>query len=575
MNPKKLLFLLFFLYTGLVVTAQKYTNGVFVLNEDWFGHNNSTINFLNTETGEFNYYIVQENEANRGLSLGCTSQFGTIYGDNLYVVSKQDQDSGESPDKQGGRLVVADAGTMEIKKTIRIIAEKDGKSVADGRAFVGVDENKGYIGTSNGIYVIDLRNLEIKERIEGTENPLITGGEIPGNGTGPLYNNQIGIMIRSLDYVFAIQQDKGVLVINPETDKVEKIIEGCFSTMAQSKDGNIWIGKNSNMDYQKYPYGVMGERWMGNELLKINPATLETSIINVSAGGINHTWYAWTAGSLCASVHENALYFTYNNNPWSWFTTTEMYKYDVDNNSFTKIYDSSQEKRYFYGGAVRVNPLDDKLYASLYLDNNNQNYWIYQLDNKGKKLQEYEPIRRYWFTSLFIFPDNHAPEVADFNPVNLPGNGTMDIDLSSMAHDRDNLDMAITKRIISIDNENLVSASIKYNTLTVSALSNTAGTANITIRFNSNGKLVDKVLPVQVSSGSSIDNEYANLTRIMVKGNDIHIYNAEQGQIAEIYSLQGLLVRKQQINRDDIIQGLPSGQAYVLKIGNTRYKIIL
>ena len=45
------------------------------MNEDWFGHNNSTINFM-TSSGDFAYRIFQT--ANPGKELGCTSQFGTI-----------------------------------------------------------------------------------------------------------------------------------------------------------------------------------------------------------------------------------------------------------------------------------------------------------------------------------------------------------------------------------------------------------------------------------------------------------------------------------------------------------------
>ena len=56
------------------------------------------------------------------------------------------------------------------------------------------------------------------------------------------------MMLRTADYVFAIQQDKGVLVIDPQTDKIIHTVEGCFSTMAQSKDGDIWVGRNTNMD---------------------------------------------------------------------------------------------------------------------------------------------------------------------------------------------------------------------------------------------------------------------------------------------------------------------------------------
>lgn len=44
-----------------------YTQGVFILNEDWFGHNNSTINFM-TSSGDFAYRIFQT--ANPGKELG-------------------------------------------------------------------------------------------------------------------------------------------------------------------------------------------------------------------------------------------------------------------------------------------------------------------------------------------------------------------------------------------------------------------------------------------------------------------------------------------------------------------------
>ena len=509
MNIKKLLFGFALWAAFFTATAQskEYTNGVFILNEDWFGHNNSTINFLNPETGEFDYLIFQENTDNAGASLGCTAQFGTIYGDNLYVISKQDQDPGETNPVSGGRIIVADAKTLKIKKRIPVIFEINGKSAADGRGFVGVNESKGYVGTSNGIFIMNLSNFQIGRRIAGTENPLISGGESNADGVGPLYNNQIGMMCRTPDYVFAIQQDKGVLVIDPESDAVIKVINGCYSTLTQSKDGTVWVGKNSNMAYQKYPYGTVGENWDGNQLLKINPNTLATETINMSGGaGINQTWYAWTAGSLCASVKENALYFAYNESDWNWFTTSKMYRYDIDSDEFTLIYDSENEERYFYGASLRINPLDDKIYAALYLDNIDQTYFIYQLNNSGNLLKTFEPIKRYWFPAMFIFPDNYAPEVSEFSQVSLSNTTPVTIDLKNKASDQDNLSAAITKRIISNDNRNIVTATIKSNKLTLTAKSDKTGTANIKIRFNSNGKTVDRVQEVIVSTVSG-DNE--------------------------------------------------------------------
>ena len=129
-----------------------YTDGVFMLNEDWYGHNNSTLNFIRPDhpTDPFEYYIIQNNESNAGQSLGATAQFGAIYGDYLFIISKQDQDAGDglSPGesaetRQGGRIVVADAQTMEIKSRIPIIrANEKGVSIADGRSFVGVEAHR-------------------------------------------------------------------------------------------------------------------------------------------------------------------------------------------------------------------------------------------------------------------------------------------------------------------------------------------------------------------------------------------------------------------------------------------------
>jgi hypothetical protein len=571
----KIILLLTFVL-GRSAWAQEYTDGVFILNEDWFGHNNSTLNFLNPETGEFDYHIVQSNTDNGKLSLGCTAQFGAIYGGNMYVISKQDQDPGER-NLTGGRVVVLDAKTMKIKKSIPVIAEKNGKSAADGRSFVGVNETKGYIGTSNGIYIMNLTNFEITTCISGSENPLITGEEDNADGVGPLYRNQIGMMIRTHDYVFAIQQDKGILVINPETDTIEQVIEGCFSTMTQSKDGTLWVGINSNLDFQEYPYGTSGEKWEGNQLLKLNPATLSHEILEMPhSTGVNQTWYAWTAGSLCASAKENVLYFTFNPDKWSWFTCSFLYMYDIDQNQFIRIYDSVTEERYFYGAGIRINPLDDKLYAALYLDNIDQTYFFYRMDNEGNRLRQYEPIQRYWFPAMFIFPDNHAPQVAEFTPLTINDGQPVDVDLSAMASDNDNLAAAITQRVIANDNESVLSAAVKNRTLTLRAKDNVTGTAQVTVRFNSNGKTEDRTLTVHLSvSGLGIHATTPDEIHVFALNGEIHVRGLHTKTPVQVFNLRGQLLREQIIDGTRPISGFPAGNIYIVKIGNKHYKVVL
>ena len=146
------------------------------------------------------------------MELGCTNQYGAIYGDRFYLIAKQDKDPGASI--AGGRLTICDAKTMKVlKQFANISVDGNGNSNADGRGFLGVDEHKGYVGTSNGIYVLDLDELELRGVVTGSEN-------------NQLYDGEVGNMVRVGDRVFAVHRDKGLLVINPATDQVEQVIDG-------------------------------------------------------------------------------------------------------------------------------------------------------------------------------------------------------------------------------------------------------------------------------------------------------------------------------------------------------------
>ena len=160
---KKIFSLFLLMSVSIIAVCQdnketEYTDGVFIVNEDWYGHQNSTINFI-TNKGEWIYRIFQKE--NPGKELGCTSQYGTIYGGKFYVVSKQEKDPGAKI--TGSRLAVCDAKTMKCLKEIQKIATDDkGASIADGRSFLGVNEKKGYVGTSKGIYVYNMDDRDRK-----------------------------------------------------------------------------------------------------------------------------------------------------------------------------------------------------------------------------------------------------------------------------------------------------------------------------------------------------------------------------------------------------------------------------
>lgn len=407
-----------------------YTKGVFILNEDWYGHQNSTINYLTPE-GEWNYRVFQKE--NPGHELGCTSQYGVVYGGKLYIVSKQERDPGAKI--TGSRFAVCNAKTMKVEKEFQFIATKTviGKqgqdslvSIADGRSYLPVDHHKGYIGTSNGIWVYDSDKQTIGGQIKGSGNPNEAG-------YGNLYHAQVGTMIRSGDYVFAIHQQYGLLVIDANTDQLVKTIaapvekdettkkevQRGFGSIIKSKDGNLWISMAAN---------TAGTGAALSYMLKFNPSTFVADTIRIpldkGIGVVPNSWYAWTADGFCASRQTNKIYWNGQPLEGSWFTGSYIYCYDIDKKEFSLTYDikAMPGNWRLYGTGFRIHPVTDELYCFLYHDDfSDPTHQLVRISPDGKLLQEYPMITNYWFPALPIFPqsdeaatasDRIAPEVS-------------------------------------------------------------------------------------------------------------------------------------------------------------------
>lgn len=589
--------------------AQDYTNGAYVLNEDWYGHNNSTLNFWNPETESIDYLIMQMAN-NYEYSLGCTSQYGQLYGDFIVITGKQDKDPGEPGDMKSGRVAILHKNTLkpvgdEVHPLISV-NEKD-KSDADGRGVCFVDNEKFYVGTSNGIYVFKWDDQgkifvwDSEKPISGTINPLITGDEVSNaDGLGPLYKNQIGMMLRTQDYVFAIKQDLGVLVIDPETDEVIKIIEGCFSTMVQSKDGNIWVGVNYQEEGDEgnlnYPYGWNGDAWNGSQLMCIDQYTLETKKVRIDIGGVPQSWYAWTAGTLTASETENVLYFVYTDpslGQINWFRNCVLYRFNIDaidwdnidlsnpdeayaEGACEEIYDSSLEDLYFYGGAIQCNPKDGNIYASLYVNENIATQdWIYAIINsEGEMIQYQGPIKRYWYPAMFIFPDNEAPIVEAFANVTIEDENPVEITLADKVTDNDSRNAAIVKSVSNIGDETIVRAEIIKGNLVLTPLKK--GDTTVEIAFNSNGKIVTENVNISVTADiSSIEINTIKGANVFAVSGNIMVTGIDASQQVDIYNAQGALVKSVITTNGEIITGLAKGNLYIVKTSNQSYKIVL
>ncbi len=382
-----------------------YSDGFFIVNEDWFGHQNSTVNFIRPDAadGEYWQYRVFQTE-NPGCELGCTTQFGAIWNGRFYFISKQARDGGSTV--TGGRITVADAKTLKVIRQLENIAP-DGAQ-CDGRGFVGVSNSKGYVSSSNGIWVLDLNTITVTGMVKDSSNPN-TGDDKPvTDPSGSLYHGQCGTMVMAGGYVFAAHQSYGVIVIDTEKDEVIKVID---TGLVQENSGiGAVVLAYDGMVYGSIAGGTDGRGSSLPFLLRINPKNLETSVISLPDGcfGPANSWYAWTPDGFFASENENKLYW--HGGPTSWFANQNIYCYDIDSDSCSMIIDLSKDPDNWqvYGCSIRMDPSSEDIYMSVFHTFQDPTYVLRRYSCTGELLKEYPMVSNYWFPSLPVFPKGKA-----------------------------------------------------------------------------------------------------------------------------------------------------------------------
>lgn len=384
-----------------------YTHGIIWVNEDWYGHQNSTVNFLRPDDpgGEYwSYRIIQAE--NPGRELGCTNQYGALWNGRLYLIAKQDKDPGASV--TGGRITVADARTMKILHQQSLI-DPSGKQ-CDGRGFIGVDPHKGYISSSNGVWIFDLDTFTVTGQVEGSANPNAGDDNDRPNTdpTGALYHGQSGTMVSAAGRIFVAHQQYGLLVVDPAADRVvatlpmDIVSEGAgIGSVVKSKDGFLWLSVARNLQ---------GTGTFLYKIVRVDPTTLDYEIIDIPEGMYppSNSWYAWTPDAFVASKVENCLYW--KGGPNRWFTGTKIYKFDCDTRRQSLFVDleADGEGWKIYGCALGVHPVTDEVYMALYHEFGTPTYITRRYSHDGVKIRDYEMIMNYWFPSLPLFPEGEA-----------------------------------------------------------------------------------------------------------------------------------------------------------------------
>lgn len=445
---KHLLFLLLCLLPSLCAVADdkelKFSDGFFIVNEDWYGHNNSTINWFGND-GEIVRRVVQTVNG-QGVQLGCTAPVGAYSGDYMFVTSKQEQDPGQNV--VGARLTALDAKTMKFVKKWEQFPNG-----GDGRDVCGVADGKVYVGSTNGIYVVDTRSLEITGRVKGTERE-----------DGALYLGQIGTIISVGGKAYAVSQSSGLLVIDLAADSVMKSIpipadaydegdkEGSFSFgSVVYKSGYLWLSVSA----------VSGSGEAKNLIVRYDPATGDMKTIRMPEGcyGPANSWYAWTPDGFCASTKDDYLFW--NGGTGSWFAKQTIFRYDIKTGETKLIIDLQSTNDNLNGACLRPNPMTGDIILGLSMGQPYGNIYeirVYSAD--GDLRYTYDLADgNYWFPSIPVFPRMERKLVADcFSEAIVPLRGDKMLDVTHAAHDNYLIHALMGKSVASVADTSIVDA---------------------------------------------------------------------------------------------------------------------
>lgn len=526
-----------------------YTDGTIILNEEWFGHTNGGLNYI-TPDNEIIYQAYERE--NPGMSFGCTSQYGAIWNDKLIVVSKQPADGGDML-PGGGCVVIADAKTMKKIGGYYNRPTFNGAN-GDGRAVAGATEDKIYVSTSNGIFVLDISDVE---------NPEVIG-HIAASKSSDLYSGQVGDIINGGKYVYAVMQSTGILCIDPFTDEVVKTIADANAQgVTQTADGTIWYATITN----------------GHSVfVGIDPESLEeTARIDMPAeiGTVACGWGAWRSTAFKGDCTTGNL----------WFTTgagsivgggTYYYRFNPKTDDPAAI-----EPFFSLAGLKGVNgfgeEVDQMNYGTSVFDPRNnrlivmtgrkgaasgqyRDHWLHFVDGTTAEITHtFKLTPYYWFQSLPILPDKHDA-VIDLNDITLRlADGDKEIDLSGLVSDKDNIDANIRLSLPDMPSvldengetsEKVAEVSLDEKTLTISPKA--LGEHSFTLAAQSNGRTVAKTINVKVDMTTGIDSpaEYSGLVKC--DGKRIYV-NGFAGQSFRIYSVTGQQVASFDVDCDEYI----------------------
>lgn len=545
-----------------------YEDGTIILNEEWYGHTNGGLNYF-TEDDEIIYQAYEKE--NPCMSFGATSQYGIVWSGKVIVVSKEATDRGD-PLPGGGCLVIADAKTLKRLGSLDNLVW-DGAS-GDGRAVAGATADKIYVSSSNGIYIVNIAD---------PANPAITGRIAQENSTD-LYSSQIGDMVSAGDYVFAVMQNKGLIIINKDTDVATSLPDASIQGVTQSADGNVW-------------YATVKDDC--SVFVALNPETLEEVdrvTMPMEIGTVVCSWGAWRSTAFHGSPKTNDLWFVTGAAGITGGASGAYYRYHIGDDpadikpffsldNVTGINGFGESVAQMTYGTPRYDDRNDRLVVMTgkkgAASGGYRDHWVHYVDGKTQQItRTFKLNPYYWFQSLPIFPDKHDAEftMGDINLSSSKEEKTYN--LAEFVNDRDSHNANIR---FSLDNAvevagapaaEVADVSLEGKTLKVAPRRN--GEKYFNLNVESNGKVVTKTVKVKVDGLSGITDNISESGHISCDGKTLSISGYNCATFA-IYDVNGRRLVEFTADSDDYRAqfGFAKGIYILHGDSNVSYKFIL
>ncbi len=511
-----------------------FTNGIIFVNEDRYGPNQGSINYYNYDYDEMEYNVFAM--VNPGVKLGVTTQFGQLFGNRLFVVSKQANANEASGSTVGSRLAVLEAATLKQQGSVLRFGESP-DSVYDGRSYCAVNNDKGYIATSGGIFIFDVPTMAVQGMIDGTQSSA-------AGDYNSLYRDQCGDMVRFGQYVFAVQQGRGLHVIDPQTDAIVTTLPfPNIVTVFVTAGGNLYVANNSReiYDYSGGPYEA--------NFTRIDPVTLTVDEVYQLDGihGAVSSWGAWRARMVCVDPVAEKVYYNYDE------YQNYISCYDFTTRTFTDElitlpegveinWDGTNELQGLYASAISFDPHTGDMVvqtveaAPLSYQNFNHN-WVLFYDANTFELKRQVRLRdAYWFPSMAVYPDVEEPSVTIGDKV-MKQDRILTIDLLDAVSDADNM-AALAVSVAHSANDAVARAWVEGLNLCVEGLS--IGSTAVTVTTDSNGHLTTTSFTVEVHAqpgdvdmdGNVNMDDLTGLINIML-GSVLNIYDMGAADVNE------------------------------------------